>query len=117
MESIKLLSSKREGHDQFSSATLQRARKAKVFDMYKGEESMVTLRASNRIADAVVDAFGQSIMMVPFDKESFTVNVLVEVSPTFFSWITNFGDNIEIANPPKIREKFTEYIKRILEQY
>ena len=91
--------------------------RAKVFDMYRGEESMVTLRASNIIADAVVDVCGHSILMVPFDKESFTATVLVEVSPTFFAWLTNFGNKIEITNPPQVREQFKEHIKEIAALY
>ena len=119
MESIKLLSDKREGHDLFSSSTLRGQRKAKVFDMYTGEVSNVTLRADNSIADAVVDAFGQKVMMVPTreDPNCFTVNVFVEVSPTFFAWLTNFGSRIEILNPPKVREQMKEFIGSIYSCY
>ena len=78
MESIKPLAAKREGHEMFSADTLQgQQRKAKVFEMFRGEAVNVTLRAANVFADAVVDVFGQRVMMVPVDKEHFTVNVLV----------------------------------------
>ena len=116
MESIKLERTKREGHDVFDANTLRKQRKAKVFDMYKGEAVNVTLRGHKTIADAVVDAFGQK-MMIPTDADHFTVNVFVEVSPTFFAWLTNFGDKIEITNPPQIREQFKEYIVGISNLY
>ena len=117
MESIKILSAKREGHEKFSDATLKGQRKAKVFDMYKGEVSNVTLRAVNSIADQVVDAFGRSVMLIPDGKENFTVNVLVDVSPTFFAWLTNFGSKIEIVGPPQIREQFKEHISELSNLY
>lgn len=117
MESIRLTSVSREGHEAFSDATLQGKRKAKVFDMFTGEASNVTLRADNSIADAVVDAFGRDVIMVPEDSENFTVNVLVEVSPTFFSWLTNFGNKIEIVGPPDIRDKMRNFINDIAKAY
>lgn len=117
MESIRLLTARRKGSDEFSSSILKGKRKAKVFDMYKGEVSNVRLRAENGIADAVIDAFGQSVMMVPDDEDHFVVNVYVEVSPTFFSWLVNFGNRIEIEGPPKVREEMKEFIGRISDIY
>lgn len=117
MESIKLESAKREGHEAFSDETLRKQRKAKVFDMFRGEAVNVTLRGDKGIADAVVDAFGQKVMIMPLDEDHFTVNVYVEVSPTFFAWITNFGNKIEIANPPQVREQFKDHIKSIMKAY
>ena len=46
-----------------------------------------------------------------------TVNVFVEVSPTFFAWLTNFGNKIEIVKPPQVREQFKDHIKGIAELY
>ena len=117
MESIKILSAKREGHEKFSDATLKGQRKAKVFDMYKGEVSNVTLRASNEIADAVIDAFGRQSMLVPDGRENFTVNVLVEVSPTFFAWVCTFGNKLEIVNPPNVRAQMKDFISEIAKAY
>lgn len=116
-ESIKIEPTKREGLDVFDADTLRRQRKAKVFDMYKGEATNVTLRGHKNIADAVVDAFGQNSMLMPIDADHFTVNVFVEISPTFFAWLTNFGDKIELVNPPNARKQFGDYIKGINELY
>ena len=117
MESIKIESEKRVGHDAFDADTLRNQNKAKVFDMYKGEAVTVTLRGDKKIADAVIDAFGQKTMIMPFDEDHFTANVFVEVSPTFFAWLFNFGDRIEVINPPKVREELKQYIKSVLDNY
>ena len=39
--------------------------KAKVFDMYSGDEYTVRLRVQNRLADAVIDKFGKETIMTP----------------------------------------------------
>ena len=117
MESIKIESEKRVGHDAFDADTLRNQNKAKVFDMYKGEAVTVTLRGDKKIADAVIDAFGQKTMIMPFDEDHFTANVFVEVSPTFFAWLANFGDKIEITNPPSIRNQMKKYIESIFSIY
>lgn len=56
-------------------------------------------------------------MIMPLDEDHFTVNVFVEVSPTFFAWLVNFGDKIEIINPPQVREQFRDYIGKIVDLY
>lgn len=117
MESIKIEADKREGHNVFDANTLRNQRKAKVFDMYKGEAAYGTLKGNKRIADAVIDAFGQGTMLMPLDEGHFTANVYVEVSPTFFAWLANFGDKIEIVNPPSIREEMKQFIEKILSNY
>ena len=119
MESIKLDSSKREGHDKYSAATLQGARKAKVFDMYQtGKEVQVTLRGINKVADQVVDAFGNKVMLMPDKKDGyFTVNVLVDVSPTFFAWVSTFGKQLRITAPEETKEEFVSFLHKALDQY
>ena len=118
MESIKLTSLKVEGKDKYSEKTLRSQKKAKVFDMYGGEVADVRLRAHSSIADAVVDAFGQKLMIpTKEDKDYFTVDVSVEISPTFFAWLTNFGNKIEISKPQKVREQFASYIQNIIDLY
>ena len=64
-----------------------------------------------------MDAFGSKTMIMPLDEDHFTANVYVEVSPTFFAWLANFGDKIEIVNPPSIREEMKQFIEKILSNY
>ena len=119
MESIQLASGKREGHELFSDKTLKSKRKAKVFDMYStGNEVNVTLRGINKVADQVIDAFGNKIMLMPDKKEGFfTVNVLVDVSPTFFAWLSTFGKQLKITAPKETKEEFAEFLHKALDQY
>lgn len=120
MESIKLISEKREGHILFSKKDLNSKRKAKVFDMYStGNEKRVRLRGVNTIADQVVDAFGRNIMMMSEGKDSyfFVVDVDVDVSPTFFAWVATFGRQLAIVNPPEVKAQMVEFLNKSLEAH
>ena len=119
MESIKITSKKRDGQDKFSSSVLESKPKAKVFDMYQtGNEVKVRLLGINKVADQVVDAFGNKIMLMP-DKEDghFTADVLVDVSPTFFAWVSTFGTQLKIAAPEKTKNEYVSFLHESLDQY
>ena len=118
MESIKLASEKREGHELFSEKTLRSRRKAKVFDMYStGNEEKVTLRGLSFLADQVIDTFGKNHLFIP-DREDpnfFTVEVLVDVSPTFFAWVSTFGRQLTITYPPNVKAQMVDFLNKSLE--
>lgn len=120
MESIKIDSEKREGHDEFNAKTFSNTRKAKVFGMYStGNAKKVKLRGINQIADQVVDAFGaRNVMLIPEkDGKHFTADVDVEVSPTFFAWVFTFGKKMKIINPPEVVEEMKAFIGKVNEMY
>ena len=117
MESIRLTSIQRDGKKEFSSSDLQGNRQVKMFDMYQGEVSNVTLRAENKLADQIIDVFGKSYLLRPDGDNHFTVNVTVSVSPTFFAWVTTFKDKIEIINPPKVRDQMKKFVDSIAKLY
>jgi len=118
MEAIKLTSIAREGKEEFSSSDLQSNRNVKIFDMYPGDVANVTLRADNKLADPIIDAFGKDgVLLRPQDENHFTVNVRVEISPTFFAWISTFRDKIEILDPPNVREQMKSFATSVYKQY
>ena len=117
MESISHpLLDKREGGDEYDKKNLT-AQKAKVFGMYHGKEYNVRLRASNRIAHAVIDQFGKDIIMIPDDESHFTTNVAVEESPPFYAWIATFGKSIKILGPDAVIEGMKKFIGKVADMY
>lgn len=117
MERISVpLAQKREGKELYREMDITR-QKAKVFDMYGGKEYNVCIRFRNELAGAAIDQFGKDVMMIPTDGEHFTITVPVEVSPTFFAWITTFGRRVKILEPAPVVEKMREFIKRTSEMY
>ena len=107
---------KREGKELFKEKNII-SQKAKVFDMYGGKEYNVRIRFRKELADAVIDQFGKDVMMVPVDEDHFTITVPVEVSPTFFAWISTFGRRVKILGPAPVVEKMREFIHRVADMY
>ena len=107
---------KREGKELFKEKNIIN-QKAKVFDMYGGKEYNVRIRFRKELADAVIDQFGRDVMMMPVDEEHFTINVPVEISPTFFAWIATFGRRVKILDPAPVIEKMREFIQASADMY
>ena len=85
--------------------------------MYGGKQYTVKLRCINRLADSIIDQFGANVWMVPVDSEHFTVSVPVEVSPTFFAWLSTFGRQIKVLEPTEVVGKYRDFLKKALEMY
>lgn len=117
MERIsKPLLERREGHDLFSTKSLT-SQKAKVFQMYGGKAYTVKMRFRNELTDAVIDQFGRNIMMMKTDKEHFTINAKVEVSPPFYAWIASFGRRAKIISPPEAVKGMRDFIEKVSDMY
>ncbi len=83
-----------------------------TFNMFKGELETVKLRCDNSLITAVLDRFGTDITVIPYDDGTFTANVTVNVSPTFYSWVFTFGGMIKIEAPNSAVEKFNEILRK-----
>ena len=117
MERISIpLPQKREGKELFREKDLT-ANKAKVFDMYSGDEYPVKIRFRNELADAVIDQFGRDVMMIPLDDEHFTITVPVQISPPFFAWVATFGRRVKILGPEPVVEKMREFVEKVRGMY
>ena len=118
MKEVKLLDEPRDGAEEFSKIDMsQYARR--VFGMYGGEKQRVTLRFTNDLLDAVIDRFGRTgdIMYQVVDKNHFSVIVEVEISPQFFGWLCGFGNKVRIMQPSAVKQKFQDYLGKILYLY
>ena len=71
----------------------------KVFEMFDGEEVTVTLQCKNYLMKYVVDRFGDKFSFEPGDDDTFTCEVKVCLSPTFYGWVFGFGGEIRILSP------------------
>ena len=116
MEKIELSPSNRTGIEEYKKEHLK-PQKAKVFQMYGGKEHRVKLRLRNELADAIIDQFGTEISMIPLDEEHFTVTVPIQVSPTFYAWVSTFGRRIKILEPDSVVEGMRTFLQKSLEMY
>ena len=68
----------------------------------------MTLLCDNRAMNTVIDHFGTEAKTKPVDKDHFQLEAEVSVSPTFFSWIFEFGGMIKLIGPESVKEAFRQ---------
>lgn len=79
-----------------------------VFQMFDGEEMEVQLKCENELMKNIIDRFGEDVEVVSNDEQTFTVNVTVNVSPTFFGWVLGFGGGMKIVAPEEVKAAYKE---------
>ena len=80
----------------------------KLFRMYGGETTVVTLKCKNEVMKSVIDRFGADVQTFPASKGYFNAVVEVGAGQTFFGWVFQFGGDIKIVKPAKIKRQFQE---------
>lgn len=89
----------------------------KTFGMFGGREEQVTLRFENGLAGVVIDRFGRESVFLKDGEDYFTVSVKVAVSPTFWSWLLNFGNRVQIVAPAAVADEYAAWLQKTLELY
>ena len=80
----------------------------KVFEMFDGEEVAVTLQCKNNLMKYVIDRFGDKFKFEPGEDDTFTCEVDVCLSPTFYGWVFGFGGEIRILSPKEAVESIVQ---------
>lgn len=105
----------REGQKHYSDFQID-LYSNRMFGMYGGEERRVTLYCDESLAGAMIDRFGESVLMIP-DEGGFRITISVVISPRFYSWLFGFGTKVRIIAPQDVREKFCQEMIKNLKQY
>ena len=113
---IKMSNEAREGKELFRKLDMADYAK-KSFGMFGGKEQTVKLLVHNHLAGVIIDRFGKDVLMIPTDKEHFTVNVDVRVSRQFLGWIFSLGEDIQIIGPNEVVGQMKAEIARLAKQY
>ena len=116
MTELSICREKRIGKDRFEKTDMSTYTN-RVFYMFTGKETTVKLRCKSFTADAIIDRFGEDVMLIPDGEDYFTVAVCVAVSTQFFAWLSPFGKDIEILGPENVRRQMGEHMKSIAEMY
>ena len=82
----------------------------KAFRMFDSDHETVTLLCDNSAMNTVIDHFGSKVKTKPVDENHFRFDAEVSVSPTFFSWIFEFGGMIRIEGPESVKEMYSEML-------
>ena len=86
-----------------------------VFRMYDNEEPKeVILFCNNDVMKGVLDKFGMDITVKKIDPEHFRTKVKVCTSPTFYSWVFQWGGKIRIEGPEDSVMEYKEMVQKAL---
>ncbi|EGG81257.1 hypothetical protein HMPREF9477_01717 [Lachnospiraceae bacterium 2_1_46FAA] len=113
---IKLSDEKREGKESFKQLDLADYAK-KSFGMFGGKEQQVKLLVDNSLTGVIIDRFGKDVMIIPADKEHFTVNVTVHISNQFLAWVISLGEGVKIISPDEVVNRLKKEVERLAGQY
>jgi hypothetical protein len=88
-----------------------------VFRMYDNQEPEdVTLLCANEVMKGVLDQFGMDIRVKKADKDHFRTRVKVCISPTFYSWVFQWGGAVRIEGAEGAAEEYREMARKALEE-
>lgn len=102
---------------QYKGSLDSRDYSARMFNMFAGDECQATFRCELQLQEEMIDRFGSKIPLTAYDTEHFETTVNATLSDGFVSWIMQYGDKIEVINPPKLAELVKEKAQSILNVY
>lgn len=88
-----------------------------LFDMYSGERMEVELVFPQDLLEIAIDRFGEGIMPICSIDGEYIVKETVQVSKTFFAWLTTFEGRVKIKAPETVREQYTGFIENLLKTF
>lgn len=116
MENVKVEEAEREPHPEYELFNTEEYRK-QVFSMFGGESQNVTLQFTASILSDMFDRFGDDIHIRKVDDEIYSVDVTVQISKTFFTWVVGTQGKVKIKSPRKVVDEFNEFVAKIKETY
>lgn len=116
MESVKVEELERESHPEYELFNTEEYRK-QVFSMFGGESQNITLLFTANILSDMFDRFGDDIRIKKADEETYSVDVTVQISKTFFAWIVGTQGKVKIKSPRKVIDEFNAFVAKIKEEY
>ncbi len=84
-----------------------------AFKMYGGELEDVVLQFDRSLVDPVFDKFGESTPMMKVNDNTCAATVHVQISPTFFGWMAQFGNKMSVLSPTAVIEQYKRHINQI----
>lgn len=102
--------------DDYISKEAKRASKSianypkQVFKMYGGKIRKIRLAFDECLIGVMFNKFGEEISIKKYGKR-YTVSVEVQISPTFWGWLTQFPAKMEIMSPVDVKEAYAAWVR------
>lgn len=88
-----------------------------IFDMFNGETVSVHLRFHRELINVVMDRFGADAHLRADGPAYFELFAPVEVGPTFFGWLFQFGGEAQIMGPEEVRRSYLAHCQAAAAAY
>lgn len=87
----------------------------RVFKMYGGQPINLVIEFDDRLIGAVYDKFGEGTKMVRTGEQKCMATVKVQISPTFWGWLFQFGKQMRILSPEHLIEEREKMIRELMD--
>ena len=87
-----------------------------AFKMFSGELVEVVLQFNKSLVGPVFDKFGEDAPMTMVSENTCEATVQVQISPTFFGWLSQFGNAMQLIKPLSVIEQYHNHIRSISEK-
>ncbi len=87
-----------------------------AFKMYGGDITDITLEFEDTLIGVIHDKFGEYVNIVRTAPNKCVASVQVQVSPTFWGWLFQFGNHMKILSPEILRYKYIDMISDLLDE-
>lgn len=88
-----------------------------TYNMYGGTKETVTLEMSTKLINVLIDRFGDGVHLTRTSEDKFQVKVDVQVSPTFWGWLFQFGTDARVVAPRWVVNEGSKMLNGILSLY
>ncbi len=88
-----------------------------VYSMYGGKKETVTIQFDNSLIDVVMDRFGEKINCTKNSDSTFYITTEVEIAPTFWGWIFQFGSKVKILAPQNVVHMAKKELNELINSY
>ena len=88
-----------------------------TYSMYGGTRETVTLEMSVSLINVLIDRFGDSVHVNRVSDDKFTVKLDIQVSPTFWGWLFQFGADARVTAPEWVVNEAKKKLSEISAMY
>ena len=88
-----------------------------LYSMYGGKLETVRIQFDNSLMNVVIDRFGEKVICHKNSEDSFYIICDVQLSPTFWGWLFQFGPMAKILAPEYVRDAAVKKLEEIMCTY
>lgn len=82
--------------------------------MYGGKIRKIRLAFDECLIGVMFNKFGEEISIKKYGKR-YVASVEVQISPTFWGWLTQFPGTMEIMSPVDVKEAYAAWVRSAIE--